>query len=366
MKTSKGILLLFFLSFIICCGKPGEEKKEKPTIKPKNVKIMKIKPSSIRSKITLPGNVEAFRDLNLSAEQPGKVNKVRVKEGSVLSGNKCILEVNTDILRLAYDKAKVDLDTAEKSYNRRVELIKKNVISQEEFDKIEQAYKLAKIGLDNARLQYHKGFIKTPNEKLEWVVDEISIEENEFTGAGVPIVHILSTNKLRIIVKVPERVINHIKKNDKVNVFFDTIFPDKPIGGTVIRVGYDADRKTKTFPVEIIVDNKDGKLRPGILSKVEFMLDNIENAVVIPLDAIVTQKQLNFVYVEKDGIAEQRIIMKGVYDIDKTQVLDSNGIFSNGRVEVKKGIELGENLIVDGQSFLKDKDKVKVTEVIDK
>ena len=130
-----------------------------------------------------------------------------------------------------------------------------------------------------------------------------------------------------------------------MSVTFDAL-PDARFDGTVRLVGLEADLKTRTFPVEVELDNSHGQLRAGMLARVEAPLREYQDQLLVPRHAVLEREQGRYVYVAQDGAAVERRI--------------ETGSSSGGNVQVLRGLEPGELLIVTGQQRLTPGEPVEV------
>jgi len=96
----------------------------------------------------------------------------------------------------------------------------------------------------------------------------------------------------------------------------------------------------RLYDLELVVPNLDGKILPGMFAKVELIKQSYDQALAIPLYAVITQGEDRFVYVENNGKAEKRMVKLGV--------------LVNWQVHITSGIDPGERVIVVGHRFLDD------------
>jgi membrane fusion protein (multidrug efflux system) len=111
-------------------------------------------------------------------------------------------------------------------------------------------------------------------------------------------------------------------------------------------VAYKADPATKTFHVKVIIDNPTHEIRPGMIARVAFLKRIIPDALAAPIFALVDKKGERLLFVEKDGVAHARTVSIGVIEGD--------------RIQITKGLEPGDNLIVTGQKEVEEGMRVRV------
>ena len=148
---------------------------------------------------------------------------------------------------------------------------------------------------------------------------------------------------------VPEKDVSYVKSGQMVKVLTAEVNVSG-IGrrGKIIHVSYLADRNTRTYRTKVSIDNSDGFLRPGMIVRVKFVRNVIQDSLVVPLYAVIDREGVKYVFVEEDGTAVKREVHLGP--------------IINGKVVVFGGIQEGERLVVKGQQLLLDGGPVKVVE----
>jgi membrane fusion protein (multidrug efflux system) len=123
-------------------------------------------------------------------------------------------------------------------------------------------------------------------------------------------------------------------------------FLDRELPGIIDFVAYKADPATKTFHVKVIVDNASHDIRPGMIARVAFLRRVIPDALAAPIFSIVDKGGERILFVEKDGVVQARTISIGAIEGDK--------------VQITKGLQPGDHLIVTGQTEVEEGMKVQV------
>jgi membrane fusion protein (multidrug efflux system) len=190
---------------------------------------------------------------------------------------------------------------------------------------------LAEGLLREAKVKYEQGFVKSP---ITGVINKLHVDPGEFAKRGNPVADIVDVRKIRVNVNAPELDVRYLKTGQKALVTIDA-YPGERWEGIVDLVSYKADPATKTFKVRVIVENADGRIRPGMIAHVAFLRRMIQDALAAPLFAVLDKGGERLLFVEKDGTAHGRTVTIGVIDGD--------------RVQITERLAAGENLIVTGQ-----------------
>jgi membrane fusion protein (multidrug efflux system) len=152
---------------------------------------------------------------------------------------------------------------------------------------------------------------------------------------------------VRIDVAIPDTEAPFVKRDLPVKVTVDEL-AGRTFDGAVTRYAYALDESTKTMATEIEISNPDLALRPGMWASVEIQLQKKENALLIPAEALVTEKNKNSVFVVRYNKAQKVSITTGFDD----------GV----NVEILKGCGPNDSVIVAGKQSVTDGQRVQATE----
>lgn len=141
-----------------------------------------------------------------------------------------------------------------------------------------------------------------------------------------------------VIAQVPESDIAFVREGQKANVVFKA-FPNEAREGKVARIYPELNAATRTIPVRIVLPNGDGRLRPGFYADVAFEIGDDAKVVAIPASAIIDSGRRRVVFVAKgEGRFEPRNV--------------ETGARGDGVIEIRKGLEEGEDVVVRGNFLI--------------
>jgi membrane fusion protein, multidrug efflux system len=320
-------------------AKPENNQNQSKAVK---VSVVRVEPAPMKDILVLPGETEAWQDVRVAADAAGRVEWIGPKEGQTVREGDLIAKIDVAALKAACDRAEAALKLADDLYQRRYKLFEKNIINQEELDKSATEKTLARANFRQMQIEYERGFLKAP---LTGMVNQLFVDEGEFVDKGKPFVDLVNVDKIKINVNVPELDVRHLKVGQKTMVRVDA-FPDRELLGVIDFVAYKADPATKTFHVKVIVDNQNHEVRPGMIARVAFLRRVIPDALAAPIFSIVDKGGERILFVEKDGMVQARTISIGAIEGDK--------------VQITKGLQPGDHLIVTGQTEVEEGMKVQV------
>lgn len=298
------------------------------------VRVQKLKAQDFTLSATYIGYLLPQERVELRSEIEGAVERVLFDEGNRVMRGQLLTNIGTEQLQVRRNQAHADLSLAESNYLRDVNLHQKRLVTDAQLEQSRTRRDLARYGLELAEIELRKSQVTSP---LGGVVKTRGINRGEFLNKGQLIAEILDISKVRARVDVPEREVRYLQIGRRVEVSFEAL-PGEKVTGSVRLVGLEADVKTRTFPVEVELNNSEARLRPGMLARVTVALEQYQNQLMIPRYAILERERGRVVFVAQDGKAVERNI--------------ETGASSEGQVQVLKGLSTGEQIVVVGQQKL--------------
>jgi membrane fusion protein (multidrug efflux system) len=312
-------------------GNAGSEKKIA------RVKVSVVNPRPMREYLLLPGTVEAWEDIDLSAKVGGTVEWLGPKEGDKVTSGEIILQLDAASRQALFNQAQATFSQAQKQYERIERLVRDQVVNRSELDNALAARDVARANLEVARVGLSDATLRSP---IDGVIDRIRVDQGEHVNAGQVVAKIVQTERIKILVNMPEKDVAYCKEGQDVGVFIGEARLDQMLTGKVYYVALTAEPIDHTYPMRVRMDNRDGKLRPGMIVRVGLVRRSFDNALAVPLFAVVDRGDRKVVFVEKDGHAVQRPVSLGIIEGDK--------------IQVTSGLSPGDRLIVVGHRDLVD------------
>ena len=309
-----------------------------------NVKILRVEKQKIARTIEYSSSIIAFEEVHLASATPGKIDQISVEIGDKVSKGDILVRMDPTQLQ----QALVNLKNTETDFLRLDTLNKVGGISKQQYDQMKARYDIAK---SNYEFLQRNTILKAP---FNGVISGKYYENGElFSGAPntmagkAAILSIVQIDPVKALVNISESFYPFLKSGMSASVISD-LYPDKTIIGQVMRVYPTIDPATRTFTVEIKIENRQELLRPGMFCRVSLNLGE-ELALVVPAIAVLKTQGSNerYVFLEENGIARRVVVMIGNRFDDKLELISD---------EIKEGT----NLIVSGQARLVNGDQVKI------
>ncbi|MEX1011022.1 MAG: efflux RND transporter periplasmic adaptor subunit [Balneolaceae bacterium] len=343
-RTTLAATLLFFL-FAGCNGGAEQIESNGENSRLVPVETITVVPDDFEDYIRLTGVVEAIDDATLSAENSGQILSIR-ERGALVRRGETIASMDERMSRAQYEAAQTALELTEDTFERLSALYQDSIIST-------QDYNQARAQRDQARAQFTQTEKQLEDVRIEAPFDgrieERMVNSGELVNPGMPVVRLVNTDRVRIIAGIPERYSGQISEGSLVVVRF------RPYTGNETRTeisfaGEVIDSSTRTFAVEIEVDNFENRFKPEMVVDLRVRRETINNAVVIPRTAIQRDQEGASVFVASMEEGEKRAQMVPV-------VL---GTGSGAVIEVVEGLQEGDEVVVTGFSTLSVGDRLNI------
>ncbi len=311
-------------------------------IPPTNVEILVVEPTAFEDRVVVNGQISAWEEVVLSAETAGIIEWIGVHVGDKVKQGQELARIDTTSIRIAYEQAAARETLARQELERMKALRKSQAVSQQDLDRAQTQADVAAADLRAVEDRLKKSVVTAP---IQGLVNQRFKEPHEFVDTGTPLIHLVRVDKVKAVAALPERDVNAVRIGDSAVVTIEAA-GNKTCEGKVYRIGTSADPFTRTFPVEVELDNSEGCLRPGMTCRVFFVRARYEPAVVIPLFSVLTLENERFVAVEENGTAHFRRVLVGAIEGD--------------RAYIAEGLHPGDHLIVTGHREVRDGHPVRV------
>ena len=308
-----------------------------------SVKVGTVKTEEVSLDFSANGNFEPLQELKFSAEKPGRVVRVLVKEGDNVRIGQTLAIIRSEQISSDLQTAQASYQNAQADYNRFENAFKTGGVTKQQLDQ-------AKLGLvtSKSRLQQAKVNIGDTNIKatINGIVNKRYIEPGSVLGASTQMFDIVNVSKLKLKVTVNESQVASLKLGNTVQVSA-SVYPDTKFSGRITFIAPKADTSLN-FPVEIeIANNSSNDLKAGMYGTAEFASNQQKQSLmVVPRNAFVGSVSSNQIFVAENGVAKLKTVAAGRILGDK--------------VEIISGLSDGETVIITGQINLQDGSKVDI------
>ncbi len=303
-----------------------------------------VKPQSITDKIIASGSVIANEQADIKNEIAGRVIHIYFKEGAKVNKGDMLVKIFDSDLQAQLKKLQLSEELSEKNEVRMQDLLKIQGISQQDYDAALNAVNSAKADIDLVKAQIEKTNIKAP---FDGVIGLRTVSEGAFLIANTRIATMQEINPVKIDFTVPERYMNMIHAGDEIT--FTVEGSRDAFKGSVYAIEPSIDLSTRSLTIRALCPNNESKVLPGAFAHIEVPLREIKDAVMIPTQALIPQIKGQRVFIAKNGVAVSR-------DVE-------TGLRNDSAIQIVKGLEAGDSVLVTGLLALRPDQPLKITSV---
>ena len=318
-----------------CGTSNADESQEAGQTDAVTVRIKEVRPTPFADVIQVPGAIESYQDVQLSPEEGGVIREWVARKGQWVKKGDILCILNDDVIKATYDAALAQYKIAELNYEKQKNVYDENVISELQFKSAMYNRDAAKAQADLMAARLERTRLRSP---INGILNERFREVGEYAPPAVPVAHVVNVGSIKVVTEVSERFASTITVGDEATVIPDA-FPEDSLKGRVIFVGSSVSSSNRTLPVEISIANPAGKLKPEMITRVRIVRSVRPDAIIVD-QSLVQQvdRDKNVLYVEVNGKAEERIVTLGARQ--------------NNLVEITRGLQPGDHLIVSGYQLL--------------
>ncbi len=397
------LLLFAAVALAACGGETAPAEAETPADRSIPVEVIVADAGLFEDTIELTGTVDATNDASLSPDVGGTLTYVApvgtfVRAGQTVAQVRATAqqagvsqaraqaetsvagiaqaEAGLEAARAQRQAAQAQLDLAQDQYRRQLPLFRDSILSALEFRSVESQLanaragvaqadagiaqaqgqiraaraqtSAANAGVESARTQLANTRVVAP---FAGVVEERMAEAGELAAPGQPVVRLVGAGNVKVTAGVPERYAGDIEGGTQVQVT-PNAYAAEARGGRVTFVGSAIDTDSRTFPIEVAVENADRSLKPSMVVRLRVTRDVLEGVITVPTEAVVRDERGTSVFVvaqdPSGAVASRRVVELGPNAGDT--------------VVIRSGVEPGQQIIVSGAGDLAEGDRVRVTE----
>ncbi len=333
------------------CGSEGQGQTEEPAEvfeRIVNVEVETVTPANFAQIARLTGVAIAMHDVVVSAEEGGVVRRVVRDKGSRIEAGQAILQLDDAILSAQVVTATAQAALADEVWQRRRKLYEEDGIGSElTYLEARYAAEQAQGSLDALRERLARTTVRAP---ISGILDTRLVEVGTMVSPGTPVARIVQTDTIKVLAGIPERYALDVTVGAAAAVSF-SVMPGERFESAIAYAGATVDEQSRTFPVELVLANPGGVIKPQMIADIEIVLEEIAGAIVVPQQALVSMEEGHVVFVvEESSEAGARAVARSV------EVSVSQG----NEVVIASGLEAGSRLVVVGQQGLTDGDRVRV------
>lgn len=301
---------------------------------------------TVTDAIVATGQVEAVQQIELRPDIEGRVVDLLFREGARVAAGTPLVKIDDAELKAQVERARADRDLAKQSLERTRQLLADKAAAPADLERAEATSRSSQASLDLLELRLARTVVRAP---FAGVIGKRLVSLGDYVSSASRLLTLQTVSPQRIVFTVPERYAGSLKVGQKV-AFQVAAIAAETFDARVDFVDPVVTLPGRTITVKALADNGRGTLQPGMFIEARLATEVRPAAVIIPEEAISPTAGAAWVWVlEGDKVARREVEL---------------GVRSPGFVEVRKGIDLGDRVVVGGLDRLSPGATVKATDVV--
>lgn len=316
------------------------------------VSLEDLKLNSIEEYISTSGTVYPSKETALKSEVAGyyqlavnpRTGKPYMLGDRVGKGDTLIRFENEIFINgIQMEAKKLNLEISKSELEKQESLYEKGGVTLRELKNAGVSYVNAEYSLKDAWFQLEKMSVTAPFNG--YIVELPYYTSNTWVEAGSPMLSLMEYSSMYMNISLPEKYLNQVKINQEARLTNYTL-PDDTLTGLISQISPAINEQTRTFMSVLEIENTDLLMRPGMFVKADIVINRADSTIVIPKSVILTKQRGRTVFVVENGIAQERTIQ--------------TGLENNEFIEVTRGLQANDRLVIEGFETLSNRSKVKI------
>lgn len=343
---SRGLVATAIL--LVACGKGGDAPPaggpgSGPPAVP--VEVTTAFTDTVIDAIVATGQIEAIQQIELRPDIEGRVVDLMFREGGRVAAGTPLVKIDDAELKAQVERARADRDLAKQSLERTRQLLADKAAAPADLERTEATARSSQASLDLLELRLARTVVRAP---FAGVIGKRLVSLGDYVNSSSRLLSLQTVSPQRVVFSVPERYAGSLKLGQRV-AFQVAALSSKSFAARVDFVDPVVTLPGRTITVKALADNGAGDLQPGMFIEARLATEVRGSAIIIPEEAVAPTSGASWVWVlEGDKVNRREVEL---------------GVRSPGFVEVRKGIDLGDRVVVGGLDRLSPGATVKPTEV---
>lgn len=324
------LLLMMTLSGVAACSRSDAEPAKRTAPAGANVEITQVRMGAVERRWSAVGSLKANESVIVRPEIAGRISRIGFEEGQRVTRGVALFELDDSVFLAEVARAQANLVLSASNAKRSKELFDRGLISAADRDSVRAAQELNEATLRLARAQAAKTVLTAPfagNAGLRGAA------VGDYVNPGQDLVILEDLDRVKLEFRLPELAMPDIEVGQSVEVNLDA-YPGETFKAQLYALDSRVADDTRSIAARALLDNPDGRLRPGMFARVNLVVSRKENALLIPEQALLARGGKSFVYTVDQGKAVETEVQLGQRQ--------------PGEVEILKGLSAGQVVVTSG------------------
>ncbi len=302
-----------------------------------NINGKVVRPQKLTDEFVTTGLILPDEEVNLSFETSGKITEILFSEGTAVRKGQILAKVNDQPLQAKLKQLTAQLDLAKNRVFRQEQLLKKDAASQEAYEEAKTKLATLEAEIEGVKISIELTILHAP---FDGVIGLRQVSVGAYATPSTQVAKLTKIAPLKIEFSVPERYASQIHKG--VNMDFNVGGFQEAFHAQVYAVESAVDKDQHVITARGLYPNSNHKLLPGQYASILLKKAEIEQAIVIPSEAIVPEMGVDKVYCYRAGKAMPAEIITGIRTAGEVQVLSGivvgDTIITSGTLQLRTGL----------------------------
>jgi membrane fusion protein, multidrug efflux system len=324
-----GSTLALFALMVAGCHSDALESSEGPP--PSVVETALVESRLFSERVEVVGQLAAAESVVIRPEVSGIVESIEFQEGQQVSEGDVLFVLRSEEQRAALREAEANRVLAADVFARTEKLSKVRVSAASELTQARAGVAAAEAVVDLARVNLDRTRVRAP---FDGALGARTVSPGDWVDSDVALVQIDAVDRLQLQFSLPENAIALAETGLEVTARV-AAYPDEGFSGVVYFISPALDQNSRRLALKAWVPNAEGRLRPGMFSRIELEVERIEQAVVIPESSIANDATGSYVWrVNSESLAERASVELGTR--------------RDGQVVILSGLATGDTIVTSG------------------
>jgi membrane fusion protein (multidrug efflux system) len=305
------------------------------------VETAPVQVGPIQRRLTAVGSLRSNESVIIRPEVAGRIVDIRFDEGERVTEGRPLVVLDDSIYRAEVEEVRASLELSRANHDRAIDLLKRGAGTTKARDEALAQLRADQAALELARARLDKTVIRAP---FDGVVGLRKVSVGDFVTVGQDMVNLEQIDPLKADFRVAELYLTAVRPGQRIELRVDA-FPDEAFAGEVYAIDPLIDVSGRSVVLRARLPNPDNRLRPGLFARVTLVLNERNDAIQVPEQALMPQGDEQFVFRVVDGKAAL------------TKV--TAGIRRDGMVEIVEGLGPEDEVVTAGQLKIRDGAPVK-------
>lgn len=294
-----------------------------------NVNGYILKEQPLTDIITASAFLLPDEEVNLTFQTSGKITNINFEEGTAVKKGDLLAKVNDKPLQAQLSRYLAQKQLAEDRVSRQSSLLEKDAVSQEAYEQAVTELAVLQADIDLVRANIELTELRAP---FDGIIGLRNVSEGAYASPSITVATLTKFSPLKLDFGINEKYSADVKQGTKLTFTIEGI--QKTFDATVYATESQVDQGTMSLSVRALFPNERMEVLPGRYASVRIQLVELNNALVIPSQAIIPEMGISKVFLYRDGIAEP---------VDITA-----GLRTDAQVQVVSGLNVGDTIITSG------------------